>query len=325
MITYLLHSARTILFHSLVIFFLLMTGLQWHGSPKAARADQPTKISAQVGGAFINYYVRPDGSDSNDGSASHAFLSIQHAANLAGPGATVHVASGIYPGGITTNISGTASARIRFVSDEKWGAKVMANGTSGIWSNHGSYIDIDGFEITGRSNQGILNYGSFVRILNNYVHDIQIECPSSGSGIDHANYSATDNDTIGNVVQHIAPDPKCESDHGPGIYHATLRGTIVNNIVSYAREGIHLWHAADAVTISGNVLLHNRTAGILIGAGDAPGGVIADNCIVSTNTSAYNKFGIREFGNTGKHNQYLNNKVYGNITNWLLQNGNSPH
>jgi hypothetical protein len=308
-----------------MIFFLVMTGLHWHGAPKGARTDQFNQISAQVGASPINYYVRPDGSDSNNGSAFHPFLSIEHAANLALPGAAVHVAPGIYSKGITTTVSGTAGARIRFVSDERWGAKVIANGLSGIWSNNGSYVDIQGFEISGRSNQGILNYGSFVRLINNYVHDIQIDCQSGGSGINHANYNASDNDTIGNVVQNIASVPGCESDHGPGIYHANLRGTVVNNIVSYAREGIHLWHAADAVTITGNVLLHNRAAGILIGAGDAPGGVTDDNCVVSNNTSAYNEFGIREFGKTGRNNEFLNNNVYGNITNWLLQNGNSPH
>jgi pectate disaccharide-lyase len=310
--------------HSLAILFLVVTGPHWRGAAQSTGADQLFNISAQFAGGPIDYYVRPDGSDSNDGSVSHPFHTIQHAADLVAPGTTVHVAPGLYSEAVTINASGTGTERIRFVSDEKWGAKLLANGASGIWSNYGSYVDIEGFEISGNSNQGILNYGSFVRLLNNYVHDIQTDCSSGGSGINHANYSASDNDTVGNVVRNIAALPGCKSDHGPGIYHSNLRGAIVNNTVSYAREGIHLWHAADAVTISGNVLLHNRAAGILVGAGDAPGGVTADHCIVTGNTSAYNRLGIREFGKTGTNNEYINNKVYANAVNWLLQNGNSP-
>lgn len=309
--------------HSIFVLFLTM-GLTWHGSLMLGTADQLKKSSAASAHAAVDYYVSPDGNDSRDGSSSHPFLSIQRAANAAVQGDTVHVAPGIYSGGVTTTISGTASARIRFVSEEKWSARLVADGLSGIWLNRGNYIDIEGFEISGRSNQGILNYGSFVRVINNYVHDIQIDCPSSGSGINHANYSGSDNETIGNLVQHIAPTPGCKSDHGPGIYHANLRGSIVNNMVSYAREGVHLWHAANAVAISGNILLHNRAAGILVGAGDTPGGITADNCVVTNNTSAYNKFGIREFGSTGKNNKYFGNKVYANATDWLLLNGSSP-
>jgi hypothetical protein len=312
------------LINSVITCVLIITWVYWPGA-RILSSHRLRKISAHVGTAPpVSYYVSPDGNDYSDGSVSHPFRSIQRAANLVMPGAAVYVAPGVYDEAIETNVSGTASARIRFISDHKWGAKLQANGVKGIWLNQGSYVDINGFEITGSSDQGILNYGSFVRVMNNYVHDIQIKCQSSGAGINHANYGASDNETVGNVIRKVGPDPGCESDHGPGIYHANLRGKVTNNEVSYAREGIQLWHAATTVTISGNVLMHNRSAGILVGAGDAPGNITADDCVVSENTSAYNDIGIREFGKTGRNNLYLKNSVFANVVNWILQNGNSP-
>jgi hypothetical protein len=106
-----------------------------------------------------------------------------------------------------------------------------------------------------------------------------------------------------------------------GIYHSNLRGRIVNNI-SYkvSGYGIHLWHAANQVTISNNLSFENWRGGIVVGAGDAPGGVTADNVLVSNNICINNKvYGIVESGATGANNKYLNNLIWGNDTNLLLK------
>jgi len=76
----------------------------------------------------LNYYVSPTGSDANSGSASSPWMTIQHAAQAVGGdpnGVTVHVAAGTYPGSVSSSLSGTASGRIRFVSDVPWAARSM--------------------------------------------------------------------------------------------------------------------------------------------------------------------------------------------------------
>src|SRR5262249_35568563 len=148
--------------------------------------------------------------------------------------------------------------------------------------NKGDYVDILGFDVTGSSQNGIENLGSFVRIVGNKVHNIVASCDSNGgAGINNANYSAHDNDTIANIVNNVRQVAGCSSPHGVGIYHSNFGGHIYNNI-SFANGsvGIQLWHAANAVTVANNTVLSNGMNGIVIGAGDAPGGITNDNTIV---------------------------------------------
>src|SRR5712692_5970803 len=117
--------------------------------------------------AATDLYVNATtGNDSNSGSQSAPFATINHAASLAQPGTTVHVAPGIYSQPVTTDPSGTATARITYLSDVKWGARIQTTGADMAWTNNGNYVDIVGFNITGTGSRGIMNYGSYVRSMN---------------------------------------------------------------------------------------------------------------------------------------------------------------
>jgi parallel beta-helix repeat protein len=251
----------------------------------------------------------------------------------------VHVGPGNYSGAITTSTSGTATARIRFISDQQWGAVIRASSVDIIWTNLGDYVDIEGFDIAGNDPatcNGIINYASYVRIIGNNVHDVGHDATACtyGAGIvNHQNDAGHDDDVIGNLVHDVGDFSKASSlQHG--IYHANLRGHIWNNLVyRCAGWGIHLWHAANQVTISSNTVFNNNYGGILIGDGDDPGGfpagVVDDYTVVSNNIvyrngliSGASGYGIEEYGATGTHNQYLNNLVYQNgPADWRLQNG----
>lgn len=268
------------------------------------------------------YYVSSSGSDKNNGSRAHPFATIQRAANLASSGITVDVLPGIYTTPLVTRKSGTATARITYVSDKRWGAEIKTTGVRDSWLNGGDYVDVIGFDITGNGAIGINNQGSYVRIIGNLVHNIPAACDSNGgAGIDNANFAARDDDIIDNVVHDIGPFTTCNTVHG--IYQSNLYGQIYNNI-SYrnAAWGIHLWHAANAVIVANNLVFANRRGGIAVGASDAPGGVMDDNTVVSNNIIIHN-YGpaIEEYGNTGTHNRYLNNLVFANASGIELQNG----
>ncbi|WP_145960604.1 right-handed parallel beta-helix repeat-containing protein [Acidiferrobacter sp. SPIII_3] len=64
-------------------------------------------------GTGQTYYVATTGSDSNNGlSPQTPFLTIQHAIEAVGPGGTIEVMGGTYPGGITIDHPGTANGWI---------------------------------------------------------------------------------------------------------------------------------------------------------------------------------------------------------------------
>ncbi|HET9183953.1 MAG TPA: DUF1565 domain-containing protein [Candidatus Angelobacter sp.] len=322
-------NRRPITIASLNLLPALLTVLllaQPSGSLDSGRFLHSAVASSGVSAAF---YVSPAGSDAADGSASAPWATIQHAADAAIPGTIIHVAPGTYVEAIKATASGTPDARITFLSDTKWGAKIIAPNSDSVWENRGDYVDIDGFDITGGGRLGILNLGSFVRIMGNHVHNIPAPCTSSGgAGINNGDYSASDNDVVGNLVHDIGSTLSVKCDTVQGIYHSNLRGHIVNNIVYRAwAYGIHLWHAPKNVVIANNLVFQNGEGGILIGAGSAPGGVVASGMVVVNNMILNNPAStwgrgqaILESGLTGTDNKYINNLIWKNKQGIVLQN-----
>jgi hypothetical protein len=278
-------------------------------------------------------YVATTGSDSNSGTEAEPFRTIQHAAGLATPGTAVHVAAGTYRENLTTKVNGTRNARIRFVSDTKWGARIVGSGTEGAWTNKADYTDIVGFDISGTGRLGILNLGSHTLVQGNHVHNLAASggCTAAGgAGIHNGNYGASDGDIIGNVVHDIGAPGSCIGIHG--IYVANQRSKVFNNIVYRAASwGIHLWHAADKVMIANNTVFENGSAemggGIVIGVGDSPGGKILTNTKVINNIVYNNPAkGIVQFCYPGQKcigrgNVVANNLVYGSTSAVVMKVG----
>jgi hypothetical protein len=286
-------------------------------------ASCSSMASAERKPVGYHIYVASSGSDANPGSQFEPLRTIQHAASIAVPGTTVHVAPGTYRGDVTTKVHGTTAERIRYVSDAKWEAKVIGSGTDAVWSNRASYTEIVGFDISGPGRLGILNLGSHTLIQGNHVHDLTVSggCTGGGgAGIDNADYSGSDGDIIGNVVHDIGVPGKCNGIQG--IYVANLRARVFNNIVYRVSSwGISLWHAADQVIVANNTVFQNGVegmgGGIMIGAGDSPGGKVLTNTKVINNIVYDNPArGIYQTCNPNEHcigngNVVANNLVYG--------------
>jgi parallel beta-helix repeat protein len=280
-----------------------------------------------------NVYVATTGLDTNPGSQAEPFRTIGRAASLATPGTTVHVAAGTYRENVTTKIHGAAAARIRYVSDTKWAARIVGSGTEAMWTNFGNYTDVVGFDISGSGRLGILNHGSHTLLAHNHVHHLAVSggcIGSGGAGIVNADYRGSDGDVIGNVVHDIGVPGKCSGVQG--IYSSNRGGRIYNNIVyRVSAFGIHLWHAADNVTIANNTVFSNGApgmgGGIVIGAGDGPGGVVLNNTKVVNNIvfnnpdSAIKEFCYKGEECTGTKNTIANNLVYGNGSGITLRKG----
>ena len=280
--------------------------------------------------AATNIYVSPTGSDSNPGTQTAPVKTITRADALASAGSTIHVASGTYyvsapslsNAGIITRKSGTASARIRFVSDVKWGAKIVVSGTGITWDSRGSYVDIDGFQITGSGRHGLLASGAYLTFKNNYIHDLTVSGGCNGSGgaaID--TYGPVGNVLIDrNVVRNIGYRYIGSCNTIQGIYIANANNVVTNNIVSgVAMAGIQQWHGATASTIVNNTTFHNKI-GILLGQGDAGTTTGSANNYVANNIVYDNvAYGVIEMGLMGGNNRYANNLVARSGTSWKVK------
>lgn len=268
--------------------------------------------SAHASGTDV--YVSTTGSDSNPGTSAQPFRTIAKGSSVATAGTTVHVAPGTYTGNFETNASGTATAHVRYVSDTRWGAKIVGSTAEGDWRNNGSYVDIEGFDIYGTNSIGMYVSGNYNRVLHNHIHGF-----ASGDCLLTYPYTLNHVDVVGNTVNGCGAN---SLDHG--IYVATNYGTIANNI-SYGNAGfgIHCWHGCNNMTISNNLMFGNGQGGMVVGQGDAGATTGANNFVVSNNIAINNGgYGIEEHGSTGSNNRYLDNTVYGNSQGGIyLQTG----
>jgi hypothetical protein len=148
--------------------------------------SQLAQVSQETSAGKI-YYVATVGSDSNSGTASAPFRTIQKGVNVAQPGDTILVMNGLYePTGcssaesgfaVTINKAGTSGARITLKSENKRGAVLDAKSLCHSYINFGSsaaFWTIQDFEIKNGYHGGIWsNSGADnVIIKGNLIHDI---------------------------------------------------------------------------------------------------------------------------------------------------------
>jgi hypothetical protein len=297
-------------------------------SAMAAVMATPPAVTGVTG----NLYVATTGSDSNPGTQAKPLKTIGRADALARAGYVIHVAAGTYKvsapssgsNGIKTTKSGTAANHIKFVSDVKWGAKIVMSGTGIAWNSLGNYVDIEGFDVSGTGRIGLAAGGANLTFKYNFVHDLTVSGGCNGAG---GSAILTYGTTVGNVVidrnvvrnigaRWIGTCPQVQ-----GIYISSANNLITNNIVSgVAAVAIQQWHGATASTIVNNTTFHNA-AGILLGQGDAgatsagsANNYVANN-IVYDNTT----YGIYEAGKLGGNNRYVNNLVARSKLAWRVK------
>jgi hypothetical protein len=325
----------------------------------ASKGRSSSTQSSTTGTAAVsratNYYVNAEtGDDGYDGAApTHAgngvgpWLTLRKAGFTATAGSTVHVAAGTYKvdgtlgsaTSIETRNSGTSNAWITYVSDDKWGAKIVntnvVNSSHNVaWTIEGDYQIVKDFDISGGPYTGIFVDANHVQIIGNHLHDISSSSCVAGSFI-YVNSPYQYVDTIGNVMHDggMKPWPRdCGLWHG--IYYGGVTrgpvqyGQISNNIIyRVSGWGIHFWHKVSHIDVLNNLIFSSVHGGILVGASD---GSTNDYFNVSNNIVIYNSnmldnkggpaslgWGISEYvsgGAIGAHNSYLNNLLYQNHT-----------
>jgi hypothetical protein len=162
-----------------------------------------TSLLAQSGATF---YVSKSGKDTNSGSYTAPWLTIQHAANSVSAGATVYVETGVYKESVTFPVSGTASNPIVFASYPGQtatidGTGLSVSGTQGLINIvNQSYITVNGFEIRNYTTSKaaltpagiwVTGAGSGLQLLNNVVHNITTTAEKTGNAFGIAVYGTS--------------------------------------------------------------------------------------------------------------------------------------
>jgi hypothetical protein len=167
---------------------LSVTAVSQADPNKSASATVTVQVASRSG---VTHYVATRGKDTNSGTLSAPWRTIQHAANSMHPGDTVQVKGGVYKEIVTIPTSGNATqGYITFMSYpgqtaivDGTGLSVGGSGQTGLFSLVGthSYIIIQGFEIRnfkssarGKVPVGIdfEGAGGYIEILNNHIHNI---------------------------------------------------------------------------------------------------------------------------------------------------------
>jgi hypothetical protein len=146
-------------------------------------------VSAAFGQPNSSFYVATTGNDSNPGTQSAPWRTIQHAADTARAGSTVNVRDGIYEELVSINASGNASdgfITLRSYPGETAvldAAHFTPSGRQAVLTIHNqSYVRIEGFEIRNFRTAvhrlsplgiSVMGSGSHIELLKNNVHHIE--------------------------------------------------------------------------------------------------------------------------------------------------------
>ncbi|WP_339323305.1 right-handed parallel beta-helix repeat-containing protein [Paenibacillus sp. FSL W8-0194] len=220
----------------------------------------PSKAAAD---GTAEYYVSPNGNDSNAGTLASPWKTLQHAADVATPGSKVYVRGGVYNQKLKITRSGSAEqGTITFSNYDNEvpiidGTGLSVSGTEGIVDlTDAKYITINGFEIRNytTTQNGVMPVGIYVHgtgsnitLSNNKVHDIKNTAAPKGSDLEGR-------DAHGIAVYGTkAPD---------SINNITIDDNELYNLVLGSSESLVVNGNVDTFHITNNVIHDNDNIGI---------------------------------------------------------------
>ena len=103
-----------------------------------------------------DYYVRTDGSDSNNGwSPATAWKTVQKAANMVSAGDNVYLGAGTYIESVEFSRDGTSSDPVRFVAEMAGAVTVTTSSSRTFDFNSADHIHLDGLTILGGTSEAV--------------------------------------------------------------------------------------------------------------------------------------------------------------------------
>jgi Protein of unknown function (DUF1565)/Bacterial Ig-like domain (group 3) len=274
-------------------------------------------LAQSVAGA--TFYVSTTGNDTNPGTLSSPWRTIQHAANTATAGATVYVMGGTYNESVNFPNSGRPGELIRFESYPGQAPLISGSGLSCCTSNpassgnetqglvnivNGSYIIISGFAIGNYTTSQaaatpagiwITGSGTGVEILNNQVYNITTTAQANGNAFGIAVYGTSQTPITqlvisGNEVYNLKTGESESVNTDGNVTHFKITNNIVHDndnigIALIGDEGVGPtgYDVSSYGEVSGNTV-YNISAIVNPGEGSSydADGVYCDGCAYVT-------------------------------------------
>ena len=291
---------------------------------------QLTGKAIAVTPSTMTYYVSTTGNDANPGTLSAPWRTINHAAQLARPGALIYVRGGVYSEQVNLYQSGTSTASIQFLAYPGETPVVDAANLSmptwsALFSISGSYVRASGFEVRNSKYIGVIIKGTHTVVDQFYAHHNQ------QNGI----LIAADNGTVQNSrvwrnalsneygkAGSWASGLSAARDVADGITdNAIIRN---NTIWENWGEGLSTYES-NGTLMEGNITHDNYTANIYIS--DSTNIICNGNLVYMTpgNYVAGSNVGImlgdEKYTPPSANIQVINNIAYGNKRNFYWWQG----
>jgi hypothetical protein len=263
-----------------------------------------------VAASAMQFVVGPSGNDSAAGTAAAPWKTLQHAANVVGPGDHVTVNAGNYVGfNLTT--SGTAAAPIVFEATP--GVAITQRNSvtpDGINLEGASYVTVENFTVNNMPRTGIRTVGDpdnpakFVTlehnflagnqmwgILTGFVDDLDIDGNSAtGSVVQHGIYVSNSGD------RPIVRDNLVVGNHDSGIQ--------INADINQGGDGI-----ITGAVVSGNIIFNNGTGGgSAINLDGVQNSRVENNLLYNNHFSGISLYQI-DGAQPSKNNTVVNNTI----------------
>jgi len=252
-------------------------------------------------------------SDNGSGTSTQPFCTIRPAALRVAPGQTVLVSSGTYNEQVTVSTSGTASAPIIFAA-APGATPTVTGGTYGFYMSGKNYVTVQGFNVTGTTDDGIVVKANSSNITIRGNHVSYCGQPVSGKTakgirIENSSSSIVDNNTVDHLTSY-------------GIYVPGSTGILVRgneafaNAFGYQRaaSGIRLYSSTGS-TVSGNRSHDNEDSGIDVD--HSTNNLVVNNLVYENGDHGIDNTG----GSPG--NRIIGNTVYKNVTAGINVEGTS--
>ncbi len=236
-------------------------------------------IAAQPVFAATTYYVATTGSDTNAGTLSAPFQTIQKGVSVLSAGDTLAIEGGTYTKPVTISANGSAESPITITNYNNQSVAIDIQSYPSATNNvsvTGNYVVVNGMEIrnnTSTQNGYCVNLqGSHNTIQNSLVHDCY----------NHAIYTDGTYETIANNT----------------VYHATTINSALTMTSGWG-SGIKVHASGQNITIAGNTVYNNYGEGIAVTRGayvNVIGNTAYDNYSVNIYVdNSYNVLVARNF------------------------------